>query len=79
MSEQQTPISGGVEESRWRSLAKGISWRIVGTIDTIVIAAIITRNLKISITIGTIEVFTKVILYAIHERVWLRIKWGYKT
>jgi len=64
-------------ESRWRSLLKGVSWRVVGTIDTIVIAMLITRSLKISIAIGSIEVFTKVILYAIHERVWLRIKWGY--
>jgi len=57
-----------------RHLAKTITWRIVGTIDTMVLSWIITGSLKIGLAIGGTEVITKMILYFLHERVWY--KWG---
>jgi adenylylsulfate kinase len=56
--------------SRKRHIAKTLTWRVVGTLDTIVISWIISGNLTIGIAIGGAEVFTKLILYYIHERVW---------
>jgi uncharacterized membrane protein len=53
-----------------RHLAKTISWRIVGTIDTMVISWIITGSLAIGAAIGSVEVITKMILYFLHERAW---------
>jgi uncharacterized membrane protein len=53
-----------------RHLAKTISWRIVGTIDTMVISWIITGSLAIGAAIGGVEVITKMILYFLHERTW---------
>ena len=52
------------------SLIKTISWRIVGTIDTITISFIITGEIRSAISIGSIEVVTKMILYYFHERLW---------
>ncbi len=53
-----------------KSLLKTISWRIVGTIDTITISFIITGEIKSALSIGSIEVVSKMILYYFHERLW---------
>jgi len=60
-------------ESRFKSLIKGISWRIIGTIDTLFVAFLITGDTVKSLSIGGIEVFTKIFLYYLHERLWGRI------
>jgi len=65
-------------ENATRSIAKAISWRIVGTIDTIVISFFITGEITMALSIGMVEVITKMILYFFHERVWNIIKWGKK-
>ncbi len=59
-----------------RSIAKSISWRIIGTMDTILISWIITGKLDLAFSIGSIELVTKMILYFFHERLWNAIKWG---
>ena len=63
-------------ERQTRSIAKTISWRIVGTIDTIIISWIVTGNIHLGLAIGSVEVVTKMILYFFHERLWNNIKWG---
>ena len=64
------------EDKHWRSVIKGISWRIVGTLDTIVIATLWTGDFTKALKIGFTEVFTKVFLFYLHERVWQKIKWS---
>ncbi len=74
--------------SKTRSIKKAISWRITGTIDTIVLCFLVLTfsghgDIKIppiytASAIGLAELFTKMILYYLHERVWLKIKWGLK-
>lgn len=59
-----------------RHLAKTVTWRIVGTIDTIILSWIITGNPWTGLKIGFAEVFTKMVLYYLHERVWFNIKAG---
>lgn len=59
-----------------RSIVKAISWRIVGTLDTIIIAYFITGEVTMALSIGSIEVITKMVLYFFHERIWNVIKWG---
>jgi uncharacterized membrane protein len=59
-----------------RSIAKSISWRIVGTLDTILISWLVTGTLKVAFSIGAVELFTKMILYFFHERFWNTINWG---
>ncbi len=63
-------------EKAYRSIVKSISWRVTGTIDTMIISWIVTRKLTFALSIGLIEVFTKMLLYYFHERVWNRIKLG---
>ncbi len=58
------------KDSNAKSLLKSISWRIVGTLDTIVISYFITGQLIMAVSIGSVEVFSKLILYYFHERVW---------
>lgn len=55
-----------------RHILKTISWRIVGTIDTMIVSYIVTGSLKVGMAIGGFEVFTKMILYYFHERVWYK-------
>lgn len=57
-------------ESHLRSVLKGVTWRIIGTLDTIVISWLLTGSIEIAVSIGGIEVFTKLILYYLHERAW---------
>lgn len=58
------------KDSNAKSLLKSISWRIVGTIDTVIISFFITGEFVMAISIGSVEVFSKIILYYFHERVW---------
>lgn len=64
------------KSSSIRSLVKSISWRAWGTIDTILISLIISGNVTHAFAIGGFELFTKIALYFIHERLWAQIKWG---
>ena len=63
-------------ETKRRSIVKAITWRTLGTIDTIVIAFVLTGEFTTALSIGGIEIFTKMILYFFHERIWNMIKWG---
>lgn len=62
-------------DSHYKSLCKAVSWRITGSLDTFVLSWIITGHAQVAFSIAFVELFTKIILYWIHERVWLRIKW----
>lgn len=64
-------------ELRLKSLLKGISWRLVGTVDTLFIAYIITGDTIKSLSIGGVEVFTKILLFYIHERAWSKVSEKY--
>ena len=59
-----------------RHVAKTITWRIVGTLDTMIIGWLITGDPITGIKIGGIEVVTKMILYYFHERMWFKINLG---
>jgi uncharacterized membrane protein len=60
-----------------RHIAKTITWRIVGTIDTMILGWIVTGDLKLGLAIGGFEVITKMVLYYLHERAWYKyIKFG---
>lgn len=65
-----------MHEKPYRSIVKAISWRTVGTIDTIVVSYFITGNLVMAASIGSIEVITKMALYYFHERAWNKLSFG---
>ena len=63
-----------------RHILKSITWRLIGTIDTILLGWLITGNLETELKIGGVEVITKMLLYYLHERIWFKyIKLGRKT
>lgn len=65
-----------IPESRKRHLLKTLSWRMVGTIDTIILSWMITQNPVMGLKIGAFEILTKMILYYLHERAWYKINFG---
>jgi len=68
-----------------KSLAKAISWRIVGSLDTFILSFFLIKFInpeaehiavKTASSIAIVEVVTKIILYYLHERAWNHIRWG---
>ena len=59
-----------------RSLAKAVTWRVTGTIDTFLISWLITGEILLASGIAFTEIMTKICLFWAHERVWNRIDWG---
>ncbi len=59
-------------ECKTRSLVKAVSWRIIATTDTTIIALIVTGHLPSALAIGSIEILTKTVFYYYHERAWLK-------
>ena len=60
-----------------RHIAKAISYRIVGTFQTMIIGYIFTGNLIIASSMGIVEILIKPMIYFLHERVWYKwIKFG---
>jgi len=55
-----------------RHLLKTITWRVVGTIDTMILGWLVTGDLKLGLAIGGFEVLTKMLLYFFHERIWYK-------
>ena len=63
-------MSAKPKESRRRSVAKAISWRLLGSLDTLVLSYLFTGNLVAAGSIASTEMVTKITLYYLHERVW---------
>ncbi len=59
-----------------RSIAKAISWRVIGTLDTLLISYFLTGEVAIAASIASIDFITKMFLYFFHERLWNKINWG---
>ena len=72
----EAEVSVKSQENINRSIAKTISWRVVGTLATVTISYLITGTLALAFSIGGIELVSKMVLYFFHERTWNNIKWG---
>lgn len=62
--------------SRTRHLIKTFTWRMVGTLDTMLLSWLISGDPMIGVQIGGLELLTKMLLYYVHERVWHRSNFG---
>jgi uncharacterized membrane protein len=65
-----------ISEKPIRSIAKAFSWRVIGTLDTLIISYILTGKISVAASIASIDFVTKMVLYFFHERFWNLIKWG---
>ncbi len=75
-TEKTTYQSDKTSEKPVRSIVKAVSWRVVGTLDTLIVSYLLTGEMALATSIASIDFVTKMILYFFHERVWNRIKWG---
>jgi len=55
------------------SLLKTLSWRLIGTLDTMMISYLLTGKIDVALSIGGIEVISKMLLYYLHERAWIKL------
>lgn len=67
-----------MSDTRYRSIIKAYSYRICGSLTTMVISYIVTGKIVVSLTIGASELVIKPFVYWMHERVWNQIKFGRK-
>lgn len=65
-----------MKEQKRRSIVKAISWRTLGTVDTMVISFVVTGSFTAAVSIGAFELITKTALYYFHERAWNNINYG---
>ena len=63
-------------ESKSRSIAKAMSYRILGSATTALICFILTRKIALSADLGVLDMVLKVGLYFLHERLWNHISFG---
>ena len=63
-------------ESTRRSFAKAVSWRVIATLITMLIAYLITGESTFALKIGGLDTVIKFAAYFAHERAWLRIPYG---
>ncbi|WP_439129130.1 DUF2061 domain-containing protein [Polaribacter sp.] len=63
-------------EKPLRSVLKALSWRVIGTLDTLVVSYVLTGEIALATSIASIDFLTKLVLYFFHERIWNKIKWG---
>lgn len=64
------------QEAHTRSLAKAVSWRATGSLDTFLLSWLITGSVKFAGGIAATELITKIVLYYLHERAWSLVPWG---
>ena len=63
-------------ESQKRTIIKTMTWRVTASLTTFLIAWILTGDLLIGLSIGSIEAIAKIFLYYYHERIWNNIDWA---
>ena len=76
IDEKVSVVVTQAREKPLRSMAKAISWRITGSLDTIALSWLFTQSVNTALAIGLTEVLTKTFLYYFHERAWSRVKLG---
>lgn len=75
-SEKTTYTDDKSSDSPVRSIVKAVSWRLIGTLDTLIVSYVLTGEIVLATSIASVDFVTKMILYFFHERIWNRIKWG---
>ena len=75
MDQSMSPLSN-LHETHSRSILKALSWRIIATCTTAVIAYLVTGQIKLALAIGGMEFMLKIVLYYLHERAWQLLPLG---
>ena len=73
---EQLWFKSNITNTNKRHIIKTFSWRAIGTLDTIILGWLITGNPLTGLKIGGAEVFSKMLLYFGHEKLWYKINFG---
>ena len=65
-----------MRETRKRSMAKSLVWRLICIIVSIIVSFFVTGKWDVAVAIGGIYNVTTMVLYYFHERTWNRVSWG---
>ena len=67
---------GSQKVLRKTSVGKALTWQVLASADTTFLAWLVTGNIIAAVSIGGVEIFTKLFFYYTHERVWSKVSWG---
>jgi adenylylsulfate kinase len=65
-----------MKETHYRSVLKGVTWRIIASGTTMTVVYLITGDLSLVASVGLIDITAKVFFYYLHERTWGKVRWG---
>ncbi len=68
--------SSQVKESKTRSILKGLTWRVLATGTTFLLAWLFAKDLSVATSIAAVEFFIKFGIYYLHERAWQSLPRG---
>lgn len=63
-------------ESHIRSIVKALSWRLIATLVTFLVAWVFTGTVELAMKIGVLDTLIKLAVYYLHERTWIRVRFG---
>jgi uncharacterized membrane protein len=63
-------------ESKKRSLAKALTWRVIAFATSFLVGLLVTKSSALGLTIALIDTVIKIFLYYLHERAWLKVSFG---
>ncbi len=69
----------GHKESHSRSIAKAVSYRILGSATTVLIFYLLTGKASLSLGAGAVDMVLKTGVYFAHERIWNHVNFGRST
>lgn len=65
-----------MKETHFRSILKGISWRVIASATTMTVVYMVTGDLSLMASVGAVDVTAKIFFYYFHERIWGKVQWG---
>ena len=69
-------FNSSITDSNKRHIIKTFSWRVIGTLDTVLFGWLVTGNSFTGLKIGVFETVSKMVLYYGHEKLWYNINYG---
>ena len=63
-------------DTRTRTIAKAVSWQILGLFSMTLVGYLFTRSFAASGGIALASALTSFVFYCFHERAWSRVRWG---
>ena len=69
-------FKSSIKNSKTRHLIKPFTWRLFASLDTLFISSFFFSDIKLGFQLGVYEVFTKIILYYLHEKLWYQSRFG---